>query len=98
LYGHNGEVAVILGITTAVGGRRSAGYFTQPGSRYSGKGDLRIGCAYGALIVVLGNYLKWIPSDWVSVLGLTACFALRMLALRYHWNLPVFSKEKSGSG
>jgi uncharacterized membrane protein YeiH len=48
----------------------------------------------GALIVVAGNYFHWLTMDWLPVVGLVVCFLLRMLALRYHWNLPVFSNEK----
>ncbi|RYG24223.1 MAG: trimeric intracellular cation channel family protein, partial [Chitinophagaceae bacterium] len=41
-----------------------------------------------ALIVVLGASLPSVPEDWVSVTALLVCFAIRILALRYHWNLP----------
>ena len=48
-----------------------------------------------ALIVVFGNYLNWPSSDWVSIIALIICFGLRLLALRYHWNLPVYSNDKT---
>ncbi|MGE5447991.1 MAG: hypothetical protein ACM3PR_06485, partial [Bacteroidales bacterium] len=50
----------------------------------------------GALIVVLGNYLNLLSSDWISLIALMVCFVLRLLALRYHWNLPVYSNLSGG--
>ena len=44
-YGHNAEVAVLLGIITAVGGG-VAGYPAEPGTRYFGKRNLRISGSY----------------------------------------------------
>jgi uncharacterized membrane protein YeiH len=49
----------------------------------------------GALIVVLGTYIKWLSNDWIAIIALIVCFTLRMLALRFHWNLPSFSKDKN---
>jgi uncharacterized membrane protein YeiH len=51
----------------------------------------------GALIVVIGNHLKWLSNDLVSVIALITCFGLRLLALRYHWNLPVYTNDKTKS-
>ncbi|HPS65181.1 MAG TPA: trimeric intracellular cation channel family protein, partial [Ignavibacteria bacterium] len=48
-----------------------------------------------SLIIVLGSYFNWLTSDWMSIIALVVCFSLRMLALRYHWNLPTFSNDKS---
>ncbi len=97
-YGHNGEVAVLLGVFTAVGG----GVFR----------DILLGripvilereiyasaALIGALIVVLGNYAQWLSSDSIAVIAFVISFTLRMLSLHYHWNLPVFSSQKSNSG
>ncbi|HEY5405819.1 MAG TPA: trimeric intracellular cation channel family protein, partial [Ginsengibacter sp.] len=46
----------------------------------------------GAGVVVMGNYFGW-PNDWVFPAGFLLCFALRILALYYHWELPVFRKK-----
>ncbi|MBC7904590.1 MAG: TRIC cation channel family protein, partial [Gemmatimonadaceae bacterium] len=51
----------------------------------------------GASIVVLGNYLKWISADWVSIIALIICFSIRILALRYQWNLPAPAQEDSST-
>lgn len=92
-YGHNGQVAVLLGITTAVGGGVLRDILLNRIPAILEKEIYASAALTGALIVVLGNYLKWIPSDWVSIIGLIICFTLRILALRYHWNLPASSND-----
>ncbi|CAL1519095.1 trimeric intracellular cation channel family protein [Chitinophaga sp. MM2321] len=93
-YGHNGEVAVLLGITTAVGGGVLRDILLNRIPVILEKEIYASAALLGALIVVLGNHLKWISSDWVSIFALIICFAIRLLALHYHWNLPVYSKNK----
>ena len=94
-YGHNGEVAVLLGITTAVGGGVLRDILLNRVPVILAKEIYASAALVGALIVVLGNYLKWLSADWTSIVALIACFTLRLLALRYHWNLPVYANEKT---
>jgi len=94
-YGHNGEVAVLLGITTAVGGGVIRDILLNRVPVILEKEIYASAALLGALIVVLGHYLKWLPNDWVAVTALTVCFTLRILALHYHWNLPVPSNDKT---
>ena len=96
-YGHNGEVAILLGITTAVGGGVLRDILVNRVPVILEKEIYASAALIGASIVVLGNYLKWVSNDWVSIIGLAVCFLLRILALRYHWNLPVPGDEKAGS-
>jgi uncharacterized membrane protein YeiH len=93
-YGHNGEMAILLGITTAVGGGVLRDILLNRVPVIFEKEIYASAALLGAGIVVLGNYLKWLPSDWVSLIALGICFTLRILALRYHWNLPVPSSNK----
>lgn len=94
-YGHNAEVAVLLGTTTAVGGGVLRDILLNRVPVILEKEIYASAALTGALIVVLGNYFKWISGDWVSIIALTVCFALRILALRYHWNLSVSSNDKT---
>lgn len=94
-YGHNAEVAVLLGITTAVGGGVLRDILLNRVPVILEKEIYASVALIGALIVVLGNYLKWLSTDWVSIIALMICFSLRLLALRYHWNLPVYSNDKN---
>jgi len=94
-YGHNAEVAILLGITTAVGGGVLRDILLNRVPVILEKEIYASAALIGALIVVLGNYLEWVSNDWVSIIALTVCFGLRLLALRYHWNLPVFLNDKT---
>jgi len=94
-YGHNGEVAVLLGITTAVGGGVLRDILLNRIPVILAKEIYASAALVGALIVVVGDYLQWLTADWVSIIALITCFALRLLALRYHWNLPVYADEKT---
>jgi len=87
-YGHNGEVAVLLGITTAVGGGVIRDILLNRVPVILEKEIYASAALIGALIVVLGRYITWISSDWIAIIALVACFSLRELALRYRWNLP----------
>lgn len=94
VFGHNGEVAVLLGIVTAVGGGIIRDILLNRIPVVLEK-EIHASAAFlAALIVVLGNYSGWLTNDWLSIIALVVCFSLRMLALRYHWNLPIFSSKK----
>ena len=41
----------------------------------------------GATVVVVGARAK-IPRGWAMSMGATVCFALRIVAVWRHWNLP----------
>lgn len=93
-YGHNAEVAVLLGVTTAVGGGVLRDILLNRVPVILEKEIYASAALVGALIMVLGNYLNWLTPDWDSIIALVICFTLRLLALRYRWNLPVYSNDK----
>ena len=49
----------------------------------------------GAGVVVVGHLLNWpvVPS---TLAGAAVCFGLRLLAIRYGWNLPVARPSEGG--
>ncbi|MBN8851076.1 MAG: hypothetical protein BGO55_28740 [Sphingobacteriales bacterium 50-39] len=96
-FNHNAEVAVLLGVTTAVGGGVLRDILLNRIPVILEKEIYASAALVGALVVVLGNYFKWLTSDWVSVVAMAMCLGQRLLALRYHWNLPVYSKNTTGS-
>jgi uncharacterized membrane protein YeiH len=96
-YGHNAEVAVLLGITTAVGGGVLRDILLNRIPVILRKEIYASAALIGALIVVSGNYFNWLTSDWISLIALIVCFGLRLLALHYHWSLPVYSNHKMPS-
>jgi uncharacterized membrane protein YeiH len=94
-YGHNGEVAILLGITTAVGGGVIRDVLLARVPVILEKEIYASAALIGTVIVVLGNYLKWLSGDWVAIIALIVSFTLRILALRYHWNLPTPANNKT---
>jgi uncharacterized membrane protein YeiH len=94
-YGHNGEVAVLLGVITAVGGGILRDILLNRVPVILEKEIYASAALIAALIVVLGYYFNWLTSDWIAIIALIICFTIRILALRYHWNLPAFSKDKT---
>ena len=89
-YGHNYQVAILLGMITAVGGGVLRDVLLNRVPVIFEKEIYASAALLGAAIVVLGSYIGW-NNDWVFPIGIVACFALRMLALHFHWELPAFN-------
>jgi uncharacterized membrane protein YeiH len=87
-YGHSGLMAILLGITTAVGGGVMRDVLLNRVPVILEKEIYASAALVGASVVVAGFYWQFLPADWISVIALGAGFALRMLSLRFHWNLP----------
>jgi len=92
-FGHNAEVAILLGMVTAVGGGILRDVLLNRIPVVLEKEIYASAALVGSLIVVVGSYFGW-PNDWVSLAAIFTCFGLRFLALRFHWNLPVFQDKK----
>lgn len=88
-FGHNNQVALLLGVLTAVGGGVLRDVLLNRIPVVLEKEVYASAALVGAGIVVLGNYFGW-PGDWVFLAGFVICFSLRMLALRFRWRLPAF--------
>ena len=97
LYGHNTEVAILLGMTTAVGGGVLRDVLLNRIPVIFRKEIYASAALAGSVVVVVGAYFKW-PDTVISVTAIALCFSLRFFALRYHWNLPVFKDEESETG
>lgn len=95
-FGHNAEVAVLLGITTAVGGGVLRDILLNRIPVILEKEIYASAALLGAAVVVIGDRFNGLSADWVSIIALVMAFGLRLLALRFHWNLPVYSNGKSG--
>lgn len=92
-FGHNNEVAIMLGMITAVGGGVLRDVLLNRIPVIFEKEIYASAALIGAFAVVVGNYFGW-ANDWVFPTGFFLCFALRILALYYHWKLPAFRKQK----
>jgi uncharacterized membrane protein YeiH len=93
-YGHNYEVAVLLGIVTAVGGGVIRDILLTRIPVILQKEIYASAAMVGALIIVGGDYLHY-PKEIFSVVAILCCFALRFLGLHFHLNLPSFSQKDS---
>lgn len=87
-YGVGAVGAVMLGILTGVGGGivRDVLVVQVPGVLQ--RELYAVAALLGALLVVAGHALG-LPPTPVAVAGAAACFGLRLLAIRYGWQLPV---------
>lgn len=92
-FGHNAEVAVLVGMVTAIGGGMVRDVLLNRVSLVLQQTELYATAALvGAGLAVLGEYLAW-PALWSTWLPISGCFLLRWLSLRYHWTLPTFRRD-----
>lgn len=91
LFGHNIEVAIVLGMVTAVGGGVVRDMMLNRVPIILQKEIYALAALVGAAIQVLGQLMEWrvTVTPWFAA---SICFAIRLLALRYSWSLPVFHK------
>ncbi|HET8746971.1 MAG TPA: trimeric intracellular cation channel family protein [Ramlibacter sp.] len=88
LLQQNVEVAILLGLVTAVGGGVMRDVMLTRVPVILQKEIYALAALLGAAIQVLGHYLEWrvALTPWFAA---SVCVALRLLALRYSWSLPV---------
>jgi uncharacterized membrane protein YeiH len=81
--------AVLLGVMTGVGGGIVRDLLVAEVPTVLHRGELyAVTALAGALVVVSGRMLQ-LPTPVVAVGGAALCFALRLLAIRRGWRLPV---------
>lgn len=85
-YGHNYEVAILLGTLTGVGGGLARDVLLNRVPAILRKEIYATAALLGASLEVLGEALGW-SHGWLPWLAVAACFALRLLSLRYGWHL-----------
>lgn len=88
---HNAELAVLVGMATAVGGGVIRDVLLNRVPVILKREIYASAALVAAVIVVIGDRLfgwtAWVP--WVAIV---ACSALRLLSLYYHWHLPRIRK------
>lgn len=97
IFGHNAELAVLLGVVTAVGGGVIRDVLLNRVPVILQREIYALAALVGAVIEVVGARLQWFPSGrtWVALM---ACFVLRYLSLHYTWSLPRAAVQDSDSG
>lgn len=94
VFGHNYEVAIILGTVTAVGGGVIRDILLARIPVILKKEIYASAALVGATIYVVGDYLGH-SGEIVSAIAILVCFGLRFLGLHFHWNLPSFPRKES---
>jgi uncharacterized membrane protein YeiH len=92
-FGHNYEVAVLVGVMTAVGGGVLRDILLTRVPVILKKEIYASAALIGAIIVVAGDYFSF-SNEVVSITAILACFGIRFLALQFHWNLPSFGERE----
>lgn len=93
-FGFNYEMAILLGITTAVGGGVLRDVLLGRVPVILRKEIYASAAMLGAAIVVFGEDLGY-HIDVISAVALVVCFGMRFMGLHYHWNLPTFGTKKN---
>ncbi len=93
-FSHHVEVAVILGMVTAVGGGMARDVVLNRVPIVLEKEIYALAALVGAAIQVAGQMMdsRLVITPWFGAL---VCFAIRTLALRYSWSLPVIQGRRS---
>lgn len=87
-YGLNPVMAALLGMLTGIGGGMARDILLAEIPNVL-RGDLyAIAALAGASVVVVGDALR-LPPTAVAVAGALLCLGLRLIAIRWHWRLPV---------
>ncbi len=94
LFGWNAEVAVLMGMVTAVGGGLARDVLLNRVPVILQREIYASAALVGAAIATLGDLLGW-ASPTLTWSAVAVCFALRYLSLRYRWNLPRFKRKRS---
>ena len=90
--GHNAQVAVLVGMLTAIGGGIARDVLLTRVAIVLQR-EIYASAALGAAaLAVIGDRLGW-SMLWSTWLPIVLCTGLRVLSLRYHWNLPTFRSK-----
>lgn len=87
-FGLNPVMAAVLGMVTGIGGGIARDLLVARTPVVLQSDLYALAALAGAVPVVLGEELH-LPPVPAAVAGAAVCFVLRLLAIRYGWNLPV---------
>lgn len=92
VHGQGVQVAVLLGVISAVGGGAMRDVLLNRTPLILRKEIYASAALLAALVQVAGERLA-LPMEPVSWTGIVACFGLRYLSMRRGWNLPRFPRS-----
>jgi uncharacterized membrane protein YeiH len=86
---HAGPVAaMLLGMLTGIGGGMTRDLLVREIPTVLRTELYAVAALIGAAVVVIGSMLH-LPSSVAATVGAVLCFALRFMAIRYGWQLPI---------
>jgi len=94
VFGHNYEVAILLGTVTAVGGGVIRDILLTRVPVILKKEIYASAAMVGAIVIVAGDYWHY-SGETVSATAIVVCFGLRFLGLHFHLNLPSFGDKET---
>ncbi len=94
-YGLNPLMAALLGMLTGIGGGIARDLLVARTPVVLRSDLYALAALAGAALVVVGHELNW-PVVPTAIIGAVVCFGLRVMAIRYGWNLPVVQRIESG--
>lgn len=92
LYTGNAQLAVMMGVLSAVGGGVIRDILLNRTPQILEKEVYALAALLAALIQVAGDWAGIRSPGW-SAVGMLAGVSLRLLALRFKWNLPRFAGD-----
>ena len=96
VYGLNPVMAILLGTLTGIGGGMARDLLLTEIPIVLRADLYAVAALAGATIVVIANVLQ-LPSVAAALVGAALCFGLRVLAMRYGWQLPVAGLDTRSS-
>ena len=92
-YDHNAQVAIMLGVVSAVGGGAMRDVLLNRTPLILRK-EIYASAALAAAVIQVAGERLGLSTEWLPWVGIVLCFSLRYLAMRHHWNLPRFSRDE----
>ena len=92
-YDHNAQVAIVLGVVSAVGGGAMRDVLLNRTPLILRK-EIYASAALAAAVIQVAGERLGLSTEWLPWVGIVLCFSLRYLAMRHHWNLPRFSRDE----
>lgn len=92
-FGLNPVMAALLGMLTGVGGGMARDMLLAEIPMVLRADLYAVAALAGGAVVVIGTRLS-LPSTAVTIVGAVLCFALRFMAIRRGWHLPVADERE----
>ncbi len=88
--------AALLGVLSGIGGGMVRDVLVSEVPAVLRADLYAVAALAGALVVVIGNMLN-LSSAWVAPTGALLCFGIRLMAIRYRWQLPIAAAGKQAN-